>query len=90
MSIENEAQLLAWVDGVPVHLGGANEDECCPDFSCCYSELLAPPETRQAFRDASEEGRMMFLNGFLAVAMRYLTDKKVFLAGDPINEQEPS
>jgi hypothetical protein len=32
------AQGEAWVDGVPRH--NNIDDECCPDFSCCYPNLF--------------------------------------------------
>ena len=33
-------QLDEWVKGNPIH--NNVDDECCPDFSCCRPELLAP------------------------------------------------
>lgn len=54
--------------------------ECCPDFSCCRPELLAPPEVRRAFRAASLKEREKFLSQFLA-ALLELEEKKVHIAG---------
>jgi len=71
-------QLQRWVDGDPVHNNehpaGIEGGECCPDFSCCKPELLAPPEVRQAFKKAHDEGddatvRQM-LAGFLGALIK--------------------
>lgn len=43
--------------------------ECCPDFSCCRPELLAPREVREAFAAASEQERMRYLAMFLGAAI---------------------
>lgn len=37
-------QLELWVRGKSVH--NDERDECCPDFSCCSPELLAPEHER--------------------------------------------
>lgn len=65
-------QLQLWVDGKPVHnnnryINGIkmNGGECCPDFSCCYPELLAPTDVRQQFAKASEIERNGMLMDFL-------------------------
>lgn len=65
-------QLKNWVEGRPIH--NFTRDECCPDFSCCNPENLAPKEDRIRFKKAYDEGRidiiegmlMMFLSGALA------------------------
>ena len=31
-------QLMMWVNGQPKH--NTVDNECCPDFSCCYPDLL--------------------------------------------------
>ena len=31
------AQMLAWAEGRPYHENV--NDECCPDFSCCFPDL---------------------------------------------------
>lgn len=31
-------QCLAWAEGRPQH--NTVDDECCPDFSCCQSDLF--------------------------------------------------
>lgn len=65
-----DEQLQRWVDGDPVHNdnhpAGIEGGECCPDFSCCKPDLLAPPEVRQAFQRACEEGDEKTVNRMLA------------------------
>ncbi len=41
-------QLNAWVAGDSKH--NTVDDECCPDFSCCRPELLAPKARREEFQ----------------------------------------
>lgn len=41
--------------------------ECCPDFSCCMSLLLAPREVRERFRDGDTDTRDGLLQGFLTM-----------------------
>jgi hypothetical protein len=60
-------QLAEWLEGRPAH--NTSRDECCPDFSCCRPELLAPRETREAFVRADQETRSHFLGGFLHAAL---------------------
>lgn len=67
-----DEQLEKWVAGKPIHnhsrpmLGG----ECCPDFSCCKPDLLAPAETRLAFKNGDQATRNKMLVGFLAAMLR--------------------
>jgi hypothetical protein len=55
-----EQQLEQWLKGNSVHnermLGKNKISECCPDFSCCIPELLAPVEVRQIFVNAVKKG----------------------------------
>lgn len=44
-------QLEQWRDGNPVH--NSFSDECCPDFSCCHSEMLT--EDKQRIEQANNE-----------------------------------
>jgi hypothetical protein len=75
-------QLEKWVQGESVH--NTERDECCPDFSCCQPELLAPKVTREAFAKAYREGGAdsqivsEMLIGFLAG----FTGKNVHVAGN--------
>lgn len=41
-------QLTEWLNGRPVH-SDPPADECCPDFSCCYPDLLMPREERERY-----------------------------------------
>jgi len=45
--MKRRAQLALWLEGASVH--NTDPDECCPDFSCCRPELLAPREERELF-----------------------------------------
>ena len=71
-------QLTLWVEGVSKH--NDERSECCPDFSCCNPNLLAPVEVRKAFVVASEEQQMKFLGAFLGAAFETL-GKKAYIAG---------
>ena len=73
-------QLDSWQQGKPIHNDEA--DECCPDFSCCRPELLAPPDIRDMFVAAYQSGReevwMRMLMTFLEKAV---SAKRVYIAG---------
>ncbi len=76
-----QQQLELWVAGKSVH--NDERGECCPDFSCCSPELLAPKETREAFQRASQNERMEILMMFLGTMMNQeAPDTKVHIAGD--------
>ena len=51
----NNKQLFSWLDGKSKHLSEYlivihdDNDRCCPDFSCCYPELLWNLDTRLLF-----------------------------------------
>ena len=73
-------QLEKWVNGESVH--NDERGECCPDFSCCRPELLAPEQVRKQFLAANIEQRMALLGHFLAAAMNLAaSDKDVYIAG---------
>ncbi len=78
----HKEQLDLWVEGHPKH--NQETDECCPDFSCCNSALLAPRETREEFRAAflreDEALTMQLLMGFLS-ALCATQAGKVHIAG---------
>lgn len=75
-----DQQLLDWVKGNSIH--NAVRDECCPDFSCCRPELLAPLEEREHFLVATEPERTRMLGMFLGRAMATIKpEKKVYIAG---------
>lgn len=80
-----EEQLAEWVKGNPIHNTG--RDECCPDFSCCQPELLAPLEVREKFAKADDEARMGFLMHFMGAAVSKAselsaTKPKVYISGE--------
>lgn len=81
MSIEE--QLERWVAGDPVH--NDERDECCPDFSCCTSELLAAEEERVKFREATGDARDGMLATFLGRALVVAGEAEVYVSGDPAN-----
>jgi hypothetical protein len=41
-------QLMLWLIGQPTHLPEP-WDECCPDFSCCYPDMLMPEDERRDY-----------------------------------------
>lgn len=61
----SEEQLRRWVAGEPIHRGSLEAGECCPDFSCCRPELLAPTAERERFARATEGERERMLASFL-------------------------
>ena len=77
-------QLESWQQGVPVHA-----EQCCPDFSCCCPELLAPKEMRDVFVAAYKAGKedvtTRFLVTFLGNAFSY---KEIYIAGQEISRRE--
>lgn len=72
-----DEQLERWIAGESVH--NDSRDECCPDFSCCKPELLAPMEVRKTFKDANEEDRMQMLMMFLGGAFE---GENIHIVGD--------
>ena len=80
-----DEQLTEWVKG---NSKCPNDcDECCPDFSCCQSELLADKDTRIAFLNGNREIRCAMLGGFLCAAMeKAAKGKTVYIVGvdDPL------
>lgn len=74
-------QLDAWVDGKPHH--NNERDECCPDFSCCQPDLLAPEPARRAFRDAVVAGNENVYTAMLGQFLGGLVGDKAYVAGDP-------
>lgn len=75
-------QLVAWVRGRSLH--NEDRDECCPDFSCCRPELLAPLGERERFLAADDDGRHGMLIVFLGRALARLPgEETVYVAGCP-------
>lgn len=63
----SEEQLDQWVNGVSIH--DYDNNQCCPDFSCCNKKMHTPIEERRLFRDRPElrdDMLMMFLGKALA------------------------
>ena len=80
-------QLNLWVDNKSVH--DDEQDQCCPDFSCCNKEINTPPEIKELFRDAylrnNEELQYQLLLKFLGAAISTLPNgKKVYIAGEKL------
>lgn len=81
--MNTDEQLTLWVDGKSFC---PNDDgECCPDFSCCRPELLAPEDERTLFAKANDEIRHGMLMGFLGRALAGF-GKKVHIAGSTEGE----
>lgn len=40
-----KAQTLKWAQGVPYH--NNIDNECCPDFSCCQSDMFEKDEAKK-------------------------------------------
>jgi hypothetical protein len=75
-----DEQLKRWLEGSSQHLN--TNGECCPDFSCCFPELLWSVERRAAFvraiaeKDESTKGRML-VEALNALIERMAQNKKV-------------
>jgi len=86
-----DEQTLNWLKGNPTH--NKIDDECCPDFSCCNTKLLAPPEVRQVFYNAYLKGdhktQDRLLGEFLGkMIVDAVPEKKVYIAGLEESRQE--
>ena len=77
-------QTSEWLNGNPQH--NKVDDECCPDFSCCQPDLLAPKEVREIFYNAEKTGNQKLIDRMLGeflskmVATKF-PNKKVYIAG---------
>lgn len=60
-------QLCEWVKGTPIH--NNEDDECCPDFSCCNGGKMVDLDSRKAFyiavKESNETLKMEMLMIFL-------------------------
>ena len=79
-------QLLKWVQGESIH--NDERDECCPDFSCCNSEMNTTKEVREQFIEAflndDKEQQHRLLMMFLGQSFTCnpeTKDKKVHITG---------
>lgn len=83
-------QLDKWVDGES--LCPNDQDECCPDFSCCTS-TTTHQEVKEAFRVAYLQGdhetMERFCIHFLGGAMSGIAspNNKVHFAGGAVREE---
>lgn len=85
--MKQEEQLLLWVNGESIH--NKERGECCPDFSCCRPELLAPKEVRELFCKAYLEDNEDLMNRLLMEFLsRSLEGKNVHIAGLEAMRQE--
>lgn len=71
-----EEQLDLWLAGFPVHnLAGFDKNgDCCPDFSCCDLQLLAPLKVRIAFATAyymsNQQLMWKYMSGFMVKMLK--------------------
>ena len=69
-------QLDKWVAGESIH--DHENDQCCPDFSCCNPDLAAHIGDREIFQkyylEGNDSGTMTMLTGFL---LNLIMKKKV-------------
>jgi len=82
MSERSSWQLAQWVMGNSVH--NTDDDECCPDFSCCDKDVKTPLEVKLRFSKAvtenDEKTRMEMLGMFLGQCMQDM-GANVYVAG---------
>ena len=92
-----EEQLAEWVKGNPIHnermLGGHLIGECCPDFSCCKPELLAPVEIRELYSAAYKTDNTKVTSRMLGEFLTRMIDQhepkiKVHIAGLEADRRE--
>jgi len=81
-----EWQLELWLAGNSVH--NKVRDECCPDFSCCNPELLAPQDVRakfcKAYLEKDDTTTHGFLMHFLGAMIAANSDEPVYIAGQGV------
>jgi len=78
-----DMQLNSWINGKSIH--NDIDEECCPDFSCCVSNINTPIETRKKFADAhyldNEDTKMNILMGFFVGALQDKSDdEKIYIS----------
>ena len=74
-----EEQLQLWLKGKSVH--NEERNECCPDFSCCKPEFLAPFEEREMFVEQLVKGDNSMLYMFLGRLINQEFPNDVYLTG---------
>lgn len=60
-----EEQLKLWHKGESCHVRVGFSYECCPDFSCCYSECAHTFDVRDKYMRASKRNRACMRSKFL-------------------------
>lgn len=68
-------QTLDWSNGRPWH--NNIDGECCPDFSCCHPELLAPKKVRERFLKAEQEDDESTKTRMLGEFLSKMLDKEL-------------
>ena len=75
-----EKQLKLWVKGELIH--NDERDECCPDFSCCQPQLLAPEHERKIFLEAyQKDDEKILMSMSIEFLGRAFSSQKVYVAG---------
>ena len=87
-TMDPEDQVKLWVAGKSVHNGSKEHpfSECCPDFSCCYPDLLWPLELRLKFQSATTKERHSMLGMALSALIAKECDVAVHVAGEGIKQ----
>ena len=81
-----EEQLDKWVAGESVH--DHENDQCCPDFSCCKPELLVSIGEREIFQELFLAGNESEINsmlmGFLgrSIELMFKSEPRVHIIGE--------
>jgi len=76
--MDERKQLEEWVKGNSIH--DDENDICCPDFSCCYEELLSEENIRTKFFEAYERGDYQMIGLFASVFRLKLLENKRYLS----------
>lgn len=75
-------QVEQWVRGRPLH--NAIRDECCPDFSCCGSQIW-DKDVREKFKHARDSGDVMGVQHYMLMSISKLAadaGANVHIAGE--------
>jgi len=87
--MSSQMQLEQWVLGNSIH--NNEDDECCPDFSCCNKKVVTSREVRDRFAkavaDNDNKTQMKMLSSFLKQGALTM-GKKVYVAGVSDKESE--
>ncbi len=73
-------QLESWVSGNPQH--DYIHNQCCPDFSCCRPDLLAPIEVRELFLAAyKSDNERVIIRMCMEFLSRAFEEQSIYIAG---------